>query len=76
MATYAVGISSPPLSHASGARVPAKRGFFGRLLDRMIASRMRQAEIEVRRQMALIPPHVRERMSYSLKNDRDLPFVR
>jgi hypothetical protein len=42
----------------------------------MIAARMKQAEIEVRRQMALLPPSVLERAGYSFNNDRELPFIR
>jgi hypothetical protein len=34
------------------AKAPAKRGFFGRMMDVMMAARMRQAEREVARYLA------------------------
>ncbi|MCF8476460.1 MAG: hypothetical protein K9G60_05485 [Pseudolabrys sp.] len=34
------------------AKAPAKRGFFSRVLDQMMAARMRQAEREVARYLA------------------------
>lgn len=76
MSTMAVGIAAPTLSTSTAARARAGRGFFGRMLDRLIAARMKQAEIEVRRQMALLPPSVLERAGYTLSNDRKLPFIR
>ncbi len=76
MSTMAVGIAAPTLSTSTAARPRAGRGFFGRMLDRMIAARMKQAEIEVRRQMALLPPSVLKRAGYSFTNDRELPFNR
>lgn len=72
MSTYAVGISAPTLSTASAQRARSARGLFGRIFDRMIEARMRQAELEVRRQLATLPPHFLERAGYILKNDRRL----
>lgn len=70
MSTYAVGISAPTLSTASAKRARSARGFFGRLFDRMIEVRMQQAELEVRRQLATLPPHILERAGFSLKGRR------
>jgi hypothetical protein len=76
MSSYPVGISAPTLASVSVSRKQAGRGFFGRMLDRLIAARLRQAEIEIRRQMGMLPPHLLERGAYSLKNGHDLPFER
>jgi len=48
---------------------PARRSFFSRLVDAMIESRMRQAQIEIRRARAMIG-EPNEKLDYAL-----LPFA-
>jgi hypothetical protein len=55
-----------------------KRGFFRRVLDAIVESRMRKAEAELRKYVHLLPEETAEKAlsRVSLKNDRELPFVR
>ena len=58
-----------PISQTAADRTePVKPGFFTRLLNAVIASNRRRAEIELRRHLTLIG-EPRERMDYAL-----LPF--
>lgn len=41
---------------------PAQKGFFGRILDRLIAARMREAERHVEHYLAMLPACDRDRV--------------
>ncbi len=57
---------------------PAKKGFFARVLDAMIESRMRQVEREIRMYTHLVPEDrlAKAGIRATLKNDKELPFVK
>jgi hypothetical protein len=63
---------------AEAAPTRPGRSFIRRLLDAIIESRMRKAEQEIRKHLHLLPEDIVEKVGYrvSLKNDRELPFVR
>jgi hypothetical protein len=60
-----------------GARTaPAKRGFFARIVDAIMASNQAKAEREIRRIEALYGHSLRDFAgNRSTKADRDLPFL-
>ena len=67
MATLAINTAS--FAETAGDTAAAKSSFFGRLLQAMMESRQRQADIEVRRAMALYG-EPKDRLDYAM-----LPFA-
>ncbi|MDO8535347.1 MAG: hypothetical protein Q7S17_11490 [Xanthobacteraceae bacterium] len=60
------------------ARTPAKKGFWTRVFDAFVESRMRQVEREIRMYAHLVPEDTLAKSGYraTLKNDKELPFVK
>jgi hypothetical protein len=63
---------------SSKARTPAEKGFFARALDAMVESRMRQVEREIRMYSHIVPENTLAKAGIraTLKNDKELPFVK
>ena len=62
----------------SKTRTPAKKGFFARVLDAMVESRMRQVEREIRMYSHLVPVNrlAKAGIKATLENAKELPFVK
>jgi len=65
-----------PLAGEKSQAKPAKRGFFGRVIDAIAASNQAKAEREIRRIEAIYGHSLREFAgNRSTKAARDLPFL-
>jgi len=73
---------SPALTPAAKAAAKpvakSQKGFWTRVLDRIIEARMRQVEREIRMHLHFVPTKTLEEAGYfsRLSNDRNLPFVK
>jgi hypothetical protein len=69
---------SPALTPAAKAAAKSEKGFWARVLERIIEARMRQVEREIRMHLAHVPAKTLEEAGYfsRLSTDRQLPFVK
>ena len=69
---------SPALTPAAKAATKPQKGFWARVLERIIEARMRQVEREIRMHLAHVPAKTLEEAGYfsRLSTDRQLPFVK
>lgn len=69
---------SPTLTPAAKAAAKPQKGFWARVVDRIIEARMRQVEREIRLHLHHIPTKTLEEAGYfsRLSADRELPFVK
>lgn len=66
---------SPKLAPAVTA---PKKGFWARVLERIVEARMRQVEREIRMHLHTLPKNTLEQAGYFARQseDRELPFVK
>jgi hypothetical protein len=69
---------SPKLAPAAKAAAKPQKGFWARVMDRIIEARMRQVEREIRMHLNYVPTKELEAAGYfaRLSTDRELPFVK
>jgi hypothetical protein len=69
---------SPALAPAAKTAVKPEKGFWARVLERIIEARMRQVEREIRMHLHYVPRKTLEEAGYfsRLSSDRELPFVK
>jgi hypothetical protein len=69
---------SPALTPAAKAAAKPQKGFWARVLERIIEARMRQVEREIRMHLAHVPAKTLEEAGYFPRQsaDRELPFVK
>lgn len=67
-----------PAAKATTKPTAPQKGFWARVLERIIEARMRQVEREIRMHLAHVPAKTLEEAGYfsRLSTDRQLPFVK